>query len=65
LPTFVAHVEFRFDAEDLRDGGRRLRELAKTAEAVGFTMKSGRVEDAPAEDGDADGWASYGPPTTT
>jgi hypothetical protein len=65
LPTFVAHVELRFDAEDLRDGGRRLRELAKAAEAVGFTMKRGRVADAPADDGDADGWTNYGPPTTT
>ncbi len=41
---FVAHVEFRFEAETLAGGGRRLRELQAAASTVGFTLRQGRVE---------------------
>lgn len=29
VPTFIAHVEFRMEADSFEDGGRRLRELAR------------------------------------
>jgi hypothetical protein len=62
LPRFVAHVEFRFEAESVEAGGKRLRELATAADSVGFEMKSGRVEAAPpSTDPDPDGWTGYGP----
>jgi hypothetical protein len=62
LPTFIAHVDFHFEAERVEDGGKKLRELAKAAERVGFEMKRGRVEPAP-PDGPADRQAGtgYGP----
>jgi hypothetical protein len=62
LPTFVAHVEFRFETESVEAGGKRLRDLATAAESVGFEMKSGRVEAAPpSTDPDRDGGTGYGP----
>ena len=61
MPTFIAHVEFRMDAERLEDGGKRLRELAHAASAVGFELKRGRIEPAPADEDDREGWTSYGP----
>jgi hypothetical protein len=62
LPTFVAHVEFRFAAENVEAGGKRLRELATAADSVGFEMESGRVEAAPlSTDAEAGEWTGYGP----
>lgn len=62
VPTFIAHVEFRMEAENVEDGGRRLRELARAASAVGFELKRGQVEPAPADEAnDAGGWTGYGP----
>ena len=62
MPTFIAHVEFRMDAERLEDGGKRLRELAMAASAVGFELKRGQIDPGPAdEDKDSGGWTSYGP----
>lgn len=62
VPTFIAHVEFRMEADSFEDGGRRLRELATAASAVGFELKRGQVEPAPADEADdAAGWTGYGP----
>jgi hypothetical protein len=62
LPTFVAHVEFRFAAASVEAGGKRLRELATAADNVGFEMIRGRVEPAPpSTDAAAGGWTGYGP----
>jgi hypothetical protein len=63
LPTFIAHVEFRLDADRLEDGGRRLRELAQAASAVAFELKRGRLDPAPADVDEDQGWTSYGPTT--
>jgi hypothetical protein len=64
LPTFIARVEFRMEAERLEDGGRRLRELAKAASGVGFELERGRIKPAPvAEDADRGGWNGYAPIT--
>jgi hypothetical protein len=59
MPTFIAHVEFRIQAERLEDAGRRMRELAKAASRVGFELERGRIEPAPAEDDDRGGGTSY------
>jgi hypothetical protein len=47
VPTFVAYVEFRFDAETIEMGGERLRELSTAAADVGFEVERARVEQAP------------------
>lgn len=63
LPTFIARVEFEVAADDIKDGGERLRVLASVALPVGFTMIRGRVEsgvDGPAELG----VTNYGPSTS-
>ena len=44
MPTFIAHVEFRMKADSFEDGGRRLRELATAASAVGFELERGQVD---------------------
>ena len=50
------------DAKRLEDGGKRLRELAMAARAVGFELKQGQIDPGPAdEDKDSGGWTSYGP----
>ena len=46
MPAFVAHVEFRFEADSLEDGGKRLRDLAKASPA-GFELIRGRIESLP------------------
>ena len=64
LPTFIARVEFRMEADRLEDGGRRLRELAEAASAVGFELRRGQVEPASGDEADdAGGWTGYGPMT--
>jgi hypothetical protein len=65
VSRFVAYIEFRFDADDLIAGGKRLRELSEAADTVGFSMERARVEDSPPEEEDASGWTSYGPTTTS
>jgi hypothetical protein len=50
LPTLVAHVEFRLDADRLEEGGGRLLELAQAASGVGFELKRGRIEPVPADE---------------
>jgi hypothetical protein len=63
LPTFIAHTEFRFEAESVEAAGSRVTNVAKAADAVGFEQKSGRAEPAlPGADLDASGWTGYGPP---
>ena len=39
MPTFIARVEFRMEADRLEDGDRRLRELAEAASAPGFELR--------------------------
>lgn len=52
------------EADQLEDGGRRLRELAEAASAVGFELRRGQVEPASADAGDdAGGGTGYGPMT--
>jgi hypothetical protein len=52
------------EADRLEDGGRRLRELAEAASAVGFELKRAEVEPASADEADdAEGWTRYGPMT--
>jgi hypothetical protein len=64
LPTFVAHADFRFEAERLEEGGRKLRDLAKAAETVGFDFTRGHIEPvAPGIDPGEGDWTGYG--TTT
>jgi hypothetical protein len=61
LPTFVAHVEFHFEADRIEDGGKQLRDLAKAADRFGFDLKRGHIEPAPPDiDDDEDGWTGYG-----
>lgn len=65
LPAFIAHAEFRFEAESVEAAGRRVTDLAKAADTVGFEMKSGHVEPAPpGADPDVSGWTGYGPRET-
>jgi hypothetical protein len=61
VPAFVAHVEFRLDAETLEDGGKRLRDLAKVT-PVGFELIRARIEPVPpsAETDEGSG-TGYGP----
>ena len=47
MPSFIAHLEFRFSADDIESAGRRLRELANVADSIGFEMGRGRVEPGP------------------
>ena len=64
MPTFIARVEFRMEADRLEDGGRRLRELAMAASGIGFELKRGQVELASADEADDAGdWTAYGPMT--
>jgi hypothetical protein len=61
VPAFVAHVEFRFEAETLEDGGKRLRDLAKASPA-GFELIRARIEPVPAgAETDEDSETRYGP----
>jgi len=60
--VFIAHVEFRFEADNVEAGGRRLRDLSTAARSVGFEMKRGQVEPAPlTPDPNTGGWTEYGP----
>ncbi len=62
MPTFIAYVEFRFDAATIEMGGRRLRDVATAAGRVGFEMERGRVEQTPAgTETDASRGTAYGP----
>jgi hypothetical protein len=62
LPTFIAHVEFRCQAESLKDGGKQLVKLTKAAGGVGFEMIRGRIEPMPpGMDTDEGSWTGYGP----
>jgi hypothetical protein len=62
VPIFTAHVELQFEGDDLAAGGKRLRELAQAARAVGFELKAGRVEPAISPGGSAtEGWTRYTP----
>ena len=64
MPTFIARVEFRMEADRLEDSGRRLRELAEAASAVGFELKRGQVEPVSGDEADeAGGSTGYGPRT--
>lgn len=61
VPAYVAHVEFRFEAETLEEGGRRLRDLAKASPA-GFELVRGRIEPVPpGTEIDEGGETGYGP----
>jgi hypothetical protein len=53
MAAFVARVEFRFEAESLQTGGKRLRELANAAATVGFQLERGTVEPADDSEGDS------------
>lgn len=46
MEKFIAHIEFEFEADALRDGGRRLRDLSAVAEPAGFRMIRGEVRPA-------------------
>jgi hypothetical protein len=62
LQRFLAHVEFYFEAQKVEDAGRRLRDLAKAAERVGFDVTRGHVEEAPPDiEADERGCTGYGP----
>jgi hypothetical protein len=62
LPIFIAHTEFRFEADSVEAAGKRIIELAKAANTVGFDMKSGHVDPAPPDDdSDGTGWTGDGP----
>ena len=64
MPTFIAHVDFHFEAERVEDGGKKLRELAKAAETVGFDFTGGHIEPAAAGIDTREGdWTGYGPKT--
>jgi hypothetical protein len=65
LPAFIAHTEFRFEAESVEAAGKRVTDLARAANTVGFEVKSVRVEPAPpTADPDVGGWTGYGPTET-
>jgi hypothetical protein len=52
------------EADRLEDSGRRLRELAEAASAVGFELKRGQVEPVSGDEADeAGGSTGYGPRT--
>jgi hypothetical protein len=61
VPQYVAHVEVRFEAENIGACGRHLKELADTARDVGFFVSQARVEPASLEPSEADGWVRYTP----
>lgn len=61
----MLQTEFEFEAESVEAAGRRVTDLARGADTVGFEMKSGRVESAPpTADPDVGGWMGYGPTET-
>jgi hypothetical protein len=43
VDRFIARIEFGFEADALKDGGRRLRDLSAVAEPAGFRMIRGEV----------------------
>ena len=61
MEKFIARIEF--EADGLKDGGRRLRDLRAVAEPAGFRMIRSEVppvsesQDSP----DRPGWTGYGP----
>jgi hypothetical protein len=63
VAKFIARVEFEFDADAVKDGGRRLRKLMAVAEPAGFRLIRGEVHPAPEtpESADRPGWTGYGP----
>jgi hypothetical protein len=47
MPVYVAHAEFRFEADHVDAAGRRLHELANATRTIGFQLKHARVESPP------------------
>ncbi len=53
MPRYIAHLTFVFDAPSIEDGGRRIRELATAAQAVGFELEGvGTVDESPPPEDD-------------
>ena len=60
MPRFLATVEFGLDLDDVRDGGRRLRELAEAAAEVGFALRGGELREDDSHQSEG-GWKAYAP----
>lgn len=60
MTRLIAHVEFALDAIDVRDGVRKLRDLAIVSSSVGFDMIKGEVRPMSAAPGSR-GPTPYGP----
>lgn len=65
MEKFIARIEFEFEADALKDGGRRLRDLRAVAEPAGFRMIRSEVHSVAEsqESPDRPGWTGYGPKT--
>jgi len=62
LPTFLAHVALRFEAESLSACGARLNALTELLRSEGVDLDGARVEPAPPQGpSETDGWARYTP----
>ena len=63
MEKFIARIEFEFEADALKDGGRRLRDLSAVAEPAGFRMIRGEVHPLAESQGNPDrpGRTGYGP----
>jgi hypothetical protein len=60
MPRFLATVVFSVELEDVRDGGRRLRQLAEAANEVGFELRGAEMREDDAPEPSA-GWKAYAP----
>jgi hypothetical protein len=61
VPQYVAHVEVRFEADNIGACGRRLKELADRAREGGFFVSQARAEPASLDPSEVDGWVRYTP----
>jgi hypothetical protein len=60
MPRFHAFATLSFEADSVRDGAQRMRDLAEAVESAGFQLVRGTVEAANDSDEDERG-TGYGP----